>query len=175
MGGPLDAGDIEEVGGSLAVTCPWHRYKITLAGGEGLYQTAPGVWKSKGVRQRVHRLRIGDANAVAESDAEAARIALADAWLYVSLDSTVASVASDDYNEPTRYRALQARLSKQNEPEPRFNPNTIERVRGGPNGAAAPSGAVPQGYIRSGAVFASNRAAGAPSSGVAIHSTRPKQ
>ena len=60
MGGPLEQGDIEDLGaaGGPVVICPWHRYKIALAGGEGLYQSAPGVWKSKGKRQRVHEVRV---------------------------------------------------------------------------------------------------------------------
>lgn len=44
--------------------CPWHKYKITLAEGEGLYQAVddPTVkplrthWRSKGVKQRIHKV-----------------------------------------------------------------------------------------------------------------------
>lgn len=42
--------------------CPWHKYKITLTEGEGLYQAVddPSAkplrthWRSKGVKQRIH-------------------------------------------------------------------------------------------------------------------------
>ena len=38
MGGPLGIGDIEEFEGHACITCPWHRYKITLDTGDKLYQ-----------------------------------------------------------------------------------------------------------------------------------------
>ena len=65
-GGPLTAGDIEEVGGQACISCPWHAYKVTLASGEKLYQATelvagklvPAGWKSVGVRQRVHEARL---------------------------------------------------------------------------------------------------------------------
>ncbi|XP_034068508.1 Rieske domain-containing protein [Gymnodraco acuticeps] len=63
-GGPLQHGDIEEFNGRLCIVCPWHKYKITLAEGEGLYQAVddPTVkplrthWRSKGVKQRIHKV-----------------------------------------------------------------------------------------------------------------------
>ncbi|MEQ2274027.1 hypothetical protein XENORESO_012684 [Xenotaenia resolanae] len=63
-GGPLQNGDIEEFSGRLCIVCPWHKYKITLAEGEGLYQAVddPTVtplrthWRSKGVKQRIHKV-----------------------------------------------------------------------------------------------------------------------
>nr|XP_015828179.2 Rieske domain-containing protein [Nothobranchius furzeri] len=63
-GGELQNGDIEEFNGRLCIVCPWHKYKITLAEGEGLYQAVenPTVkpirtyWCSKGVKQRVHKV-----------------------------------------------------------------------------------------------------------------------
>ena len=54
MGGPLVEGDIEELLGQPHIVCPWHHYRIGLETGEGAYQVAKGVWKSKGRRQRVH-------------------------------------------------------------------------------------------------------------------------
>jgi hypothetical protein len=33
-GGPLGDGAIEDLGGATCVSCPWHKYRITL-GGEG--------------------------------------------------------------------------------------------------------------------------------------------
>ncbi|XP_014890717.1 Rieske domain-containing protein [Poecilia latipinna] len=60
-GGTLENGDIEEINGKLCIICPKHKYKITLAEGEGLYrgrnpQEKPPVfrWYSKGIKQRVH-------------------------------------------------------------------------------------------------------------------------
>uniref|UniRef100_A0A8C4Z8I0 Rieske domain-containing protein n=1 Tax=Gadus morhua TaxID=8049 RepID=A0A8C4Z8I0_GADMO len=61
--GALQTGDIEELGGKLCIICPNHKYKITLAEGEGLYKdTDPmekspvAVWLSKGPKQRVHSI-----------------------------------------------------------------------------------------------------------------------
>uniref|UniRef100_A0A0E9WYN7 Rieske domain-containing protein n=1 Tax=Anguilla anguilla TaxID=7936 RepID=A0A0E9WYN7_ANGAN len=61
-GGILFYGDIEEFNGRLCIVCPWHKYKITLAEGEGLYQSVDPKekppkprWRSKGVKQRIHR------------------------------------------------------------------------------------------------------------------------
>lgn len=65
--------------------CPWHKYKITLAEGEGLYQavddpTAKPLrthWRSKGVKQRIHKVTevhgdvyvtLNDSNEAIESD-----------------------------------------------------------------------------------------------------------
>lgn len=54
----------QEFNGRLCIVCPWHKYKITLAEGEGLYQavddpTAKPLrtqWRSKGVKQRIHKV-----------------------------------------------------------------------------------------------------------------------
>ena len=71
-GGPLAAGDIEEVhmhtpmgGGDEArtcVLCPWHHYKIDLASGDCLYTavdaaSGAATLRSKGVKQRPHAVR----------------------------------------------------------------------------------------------------------------------
>ncbi|XP_035235432.1 Rieske domain-containing protein-like isoform X9 [Anguilla anguilla] len=60
--GILLYGDIEEFNGRLCIVCLWHKYKITLAEGEGLYQSVDPKekppkprWCSKGVKQRIHR------------------------------------------------------------------------------------------------------------------------
>nr|XP_057935693.1 Rieske domain-containing protein [Doryrhamphus excisus] len=60
-GGMLQNGDIEEIDGKLCIICPKHKYKMSLAEGEGLYRGKdptqdPPVhkWFSKGVKQRVH-------------------------------------------------------------------------------------------------------------------------
>ena len=54
---------LQELGGKLCIICPNHKYKITLAEGEGLYKdTDPmekspvAVWLSKGPKQRVHSI-----------------------------------------------------------------------------------------------------------------------
>ena len=65
--------------------CPWHRYKITLGGGEALYQAVDQPtrlplrthWRSKGLKQRVHKVTevngdvyvtLNDSSEVLESD-----------------------------------------------------------------------------------------------------------
>ncbi|XP_053172752.1 Rieske domain-containing protein isoform X2 [Scomber japonicus] len=58
-GGELQYGDIEDINGKLCIICPNHKYKITLAEGEGLYKgKVPrenvSRWFSKGVKQRTH-------------------------------------------------------------------------------------------------------------------------
>eukprot|EP00183_Erythrolobus_madagascarensis_P000416 CAMPEP_0185848390 /NCGR_PEP_ID=MMETSP1354-20130828/3290_1 /TAXON_ID=708628 /ORGANISM="Erythrolobus madagascarensis, Strain CCMP3276" /LENGTH=199 /DNA_ID=CAMNT_0028548781 /DNA_START=81 /DNA_END=680 /DNA_ORIENTATION=- len=53
-GGPLTAGNIEDIGSRECIVCPWHRYKIDMASGEGLYQDIGGKMCSKGKRQRTH-------------------------------------------------------------------------------------------------------------------------
>lgn len=64
-GGPLAAGDIEDVGGRPCLSCPWHLYKVTLDSGEKLYgatrldddgKRVPDGIKSAGPRQRVHEV-----------------------------------------------------------------------------------------------------------------------
>lgn len=66
-------GDIEDLGGHTCIVCPWHNYKIDLETGEGVYiqldmealaagagHRAPQVVRSKGVKQRVHDVRIDE-------------------------------------------------------------------------------------------------------------------
>ncbi|KAM8917860.1 Rieske domain-containing protein isoform 1-T1 [Spinachia spinachia] len=60
-GGQLQNGDIEEIAGKMCIICPNHKYKISLAEGEGLYKakdptekTPVSRWYSKGVKQRIH-------------------------------------------------------------------------------------------------------------------------
>ncbi|XP_077991874.1 Rieske domain-containing protein-like [Glandiceps talaboti] len=66
-GGPLEVGDIEDIAGVSCIICPWHKYKISLATGEGYYQSIdpkqlhkPAQWRSKGVKQRTHHVTIQD-------------------------------------------------------------------------------------------------------------------
>ncbi len=65
-GGPLATGDIEDFGGKIVISCPWHNYKIALENGEGLYMglemenMKQPVLKSKGIKQRTHAVKIKD-------------------------------------------------------------------------------------------------------------------
>ncbi|XP_036385943.1 Rieske domain-containing protein [Megalops cyprinoides] len=60
-GSSLENGDIEEFNNKLCIVCPKHKYKITLAEGEGIYKAtnpkeknSAARWFSKGIKQRVH-------------------------------------------------------------------------------------------------------------------------
>ncbi|XP_018416027.1 PREDICTED: Rieske domain-containing protein [Nanorana parkeri] len=66
-GGPLHLGEIEDIGGWACVVCPWHKYKIVLESGEGLYQgvdpheqNRTKKWFSKGVKQRTHKVTVSN-------------------------------------------------------------------------------------------------------------------
>ncbi|XP_049724402.1 Rieske domain-containing protein isoform X1 [Elephas maximus indicus] len=68
-GGPLHLGEIEDFDGRSCIVCPWHKYKITLATGEGLYQSinpkdpsAKPKWCSKGIKQRIHTVTADNGN-----------------------------------------------------------------------------------------------------------------
>ncbi|XP_056275297.1 Rieske domain-containing protein-like isoform X2 [Pseudoliparis swirei] len=86
-GGALQHGDIEEFNGRLCIVCPWHKYKITLAEGEGLYQAVedPSAkplkthWRSKGVKQRIHKVTEVNGN------------------VYVTLNASQEAIESDVY------------------------------------------------------------------------------
>jgi len=88
------------------IVCPWHKYKITLVEGEGLYQAVdqPTLrplrthWRSKGVKQRVHRVSVvrGD--------------------VYVTLNDSGDAVESDAY-QTERYRAMARRTFSHTSPE----------------------------------------------------------
>ncbi|XP_068461449.1 Rieske domain-containing protein [Clinocottus analis] len=86
-GGALQYGDIEEFNGRLCIVCPWHKYKITLAEGEGLYQAVedPSAqpmrthWRSKGVKQRIHKVTEVNGN------------------VYVTLNNSCEAIESDVY------------------------------------------------------------------------------
>ncbi|XP_062410115.1 Rieske domain-containing protein [Sardina pilchardus] len=62
-GSKLELGDIEEIDKKMCIICPKHKYKITLAEGEGLYRAYDPrqpkrvyKWYSKGIKQRVHKV-----------------------------------------------------------------------------------------------------------------------
>ncbi|XP_036952766.1 Rieske domain-containing protein-like [Acanthopagrus latus] len=94
-GGALQNGDIEEFNGQMCIVCPWHKYKITLAEGEGLYQAVDDptakplrtYWRSKGVKQRIHK--------VTEVNGD----------VYVTLNDSSEAVDSDVY-QTERYRTV---------------------------------------------------------------------
>lgn len=75
--------------------CPWHKYKITLTEGEGLYQAVddPSAkplrthWRSKGVKQRIHQ--------VTEVDGD----------VYLTLNVSDKAIDSDVY-QTERYRTM---------------------------------------------------------------------
>lgn len=94
-GGTLQNGDIEEFNGLLCIVCPWHKYKITLKEGEGLYQAVddPTVkplkthWRSKGIKQRIHK--------VTEVNGD----------VFVTLNESSKTIESDVY-QTEKYRSL---------------------------------------------------------------------
>ncbi|NXW45379.1 RFESD protein, partial [Nyctiprogne leucopyga] len=68
-GGPLRLGEIEDIDGQACIVCPWHKFKITLETGEGLYEginplepSPTPKWQSKGVKQRIHKITIHNGN-----------------------------------------------------------------------------------------------------------------
>ncbi|KAM9588693.1 Rieske domain-containing protein isoform 2-T3 [Morphnus guianensis] len=77
-GGPLRLGEIEDINGQACIVCPWHKYKITLETGEGLYEginplepSPTPQWQSKGVKQRIHKVTIDNGNVYGLWNAEA--------------------------------------------------------------------------------------------------------
>ncbi|KAM3849769.1 Rieske domain-containing protein-like [Diretmus argenteus] len=105
-GGPLQLGDIEEFDRRMCIVCPWHKYKITLAEGEGLYQAVENPtarplrthWRSKGVKQRIHK--------VTEVNGD----------VYVTLNESSETIESDTY-QTEKYRDVS--LKAQRKPKPR--------------------------------------------------------
>jgi nitrite reductase/ring-hydroxylating ferredoxin subunit len=57
-GGPLSQGDIEDWDGRACVKCPFHAYAIDIASGERLLQDLRGRFKSLGIKQRTHEVRL---------------------------------------------------------------------------------------------------------------------
>lgn len=77
---------MQEINNKLCIVCPKHKYKISLAEGEGLYNATnpkdkdkPPCWISRGIKQRVHKVTEVDGN------------------IYVVLSKTPAQVQSDYY------------------------------------------------------------------------------
>lgn len=96
----------QEFNGQMCIVCPWHKYKITLAEGEGLYQAVDDptakplrtYWRSKGVKQRIHK--------VTEVNGD----------VYVTLNDSSEAVDSDVY-QTERYRTVL--LKAQPKPKPK--------------------------------------------------------
>lgn len=57
-GGPLMQGNIQQIGDRTCISCPWHSYLIDVVTGEGLYLDMSRRYCSKGVRQRVHDIKL---------------------------------------------------------------------------------------------------------------------
>ncbi|NXD04904.1 RFESD protein, partial [Certhia familiaris] len=60
---------ISDIDGQACIVCPWHKFKITLETGEGLYEginplepSPTPKWQSKGVKQRIHKVTIDNGN-----------------------------------------------------------------------------------------------------------------
>ncbi|NXN17881.1 RFESD protein, partial [Indicator maculatus] len=58
---------LSDIGGQACIVCPWHKYKITLETGEGLYEGVNPLepspspqWLSMGVKQRVHQVTVAN-------------------------------------------------------------------------------------------------------------------
>ncbi|XP_005495444.1 Rieske domain-containing protein isoform X1 [Zonotrichia albicollis] len=73
-GGPLCFGEIEDIDGQACIVCPWHKFKITLETGEGLYKginpqepSPTPKWQSKGVKQRIYKITIDSGNVYVSS------------------------------------------------------------------------------------------------------------
>ncbi|NXU53588.1 RFESD protein, partial [Turnix velox] len=60
---------LQDINGQACIVCPWHKYRITLETGEGLYEGINPLepspipqWKSKGVKQRIHKVTVHNNN-----------------------------------------------------------------------------------------------------------------
>ncbi|KFW71573.1 Rieske domain-containing protein, partial [Pygoscelis adeliae] len=60
---------LQDINGQACIICPWHKFKITLETGEGLYEginplepSPTPQWQSKGVKQRIHKVTIDNGN-----------------------------------------------------------------------------------------------------------------
>jgi len=60
---------LQDINGHACIVCPWHKYKITLETGEGLYEAVNPLepspapqWQSKGVKQRIHKVTMDNGN-----------------------------------------------------------------------------------------------------------------
>ncbi|NXW10610.1 RFESD protein, partial [Fregetta grallaria] len=65
----FSSSSLQDINGQACIICPWHKYKITLETGEGLYEginplepSPTPQWQSKGVKQRIHKVTIDNGN-----------------------------------------------------------------------------------------------------------------
>ncbi|TRY95110.1 hypothetical protein DNTS_003838, partial [Danionella cerebrum] len=108
-----EPGQLTEINNKLCIVCPKHKYKITLAEGEGLYKaTNPAEkvtrWFSKGIKQRVHK--------VTEVDED----------IFVTVSKCPSMVESDYYQSELGREEL--RKAKEKEDEEETNVNADEDV-----------------------------------------------
>lgn len=109
-GSSLQNGDIEEIDSKLCIICPKHKYKISLAKGEGLYKGTdprgkPPVprWYSKGVKQRIHT--------VTESNGD----------VFVKLSEQPGWIESDYYQgEKGKEERVKAEAAEEDDSSPSF-------------------------------------------------------
>lgn len=106
-GSTLLNGDIEEISNKLCIICPKHKYKITLAEGEGLYRASNSAenvptrqWYSKGIKQRVHK--------VTEVDED----------IFVTLSDCPGWIESDYYQTEKGREELRKAQETDNGPDP---------------------------------------------------------
>ncbi|CAK6958281.1 Rieske domain-containing protein isoform X2 [Scomber scombrus] len=99
-GGELQNGDIEDIDGKLCIICPNHKYKISLAEGEGIYKAKVSrenvaKWFSRGVKQRIHM--------VTETNGD----------VYVKLSEDCSNIESDFY-QGEKGKVERAKAAKNN-------------------------------------------------------------
>jgi len=75
---PLLSPTTAHLGPLVCAVCPWHKYRIDVGSGEGLYigvdiATGAAALKSKGVKQRVHAVRVDASGGVWVRDSTLAR------------------------------------------------------------------------------------------------------
>ncbi|KFZ46299.1 Rieske domain-containing protein, partial [Antrostomus carolinensis] len=65
----FNSSSLQDIDGQACIVCPWHKFKITLETGEGLYEginplepSPTPKWQSKGVKQRIHKITIHNGN-----------------------------------------------------------------------------------------------------------------
>lgn len=97
----------QEISNKLCLICPKHKYKITLAEGEGLYRASNPTekvptrrWYSKGVKQRVHK--------VTEVDED----------IFVTLSDCPGWIESDYYQTEKGREELRKAQELDSEPDP---------------------------------------------------------
>ncbi|XP_074063771.1 Rieske domain-containing protein isoform X1 [Macrotis lagotis] len=105
-GGPLHLGEIEDFDGRACIVCPWHKYKITLSTGEGLYQainpkdpSAERKWCSKGIKQRIHTVTVKNGR------------------IYVTLSKTSEFKCDSDFYATGQFKVIQRPSTLKKDPD----------------------------------------------------------